>query len=74
MTKDTRTIEVGDRFEDKDWRNEGRIIEIRTVLSPEPLDHYEAEVEAHPKNPSAVGKWTTLSGATLRSRYRKISR
>lgn len=69
---DTRTIEVGDRFEDMDWRSEGRVIQIRDAdhLS----DRYVAEVEAHPKNPQMVRRKTTLSGRTLRSRYRKISR
>lgn len=74
MPKDTRTIEVGDRFEDMvvDWRSEGRVIQIRDAdhLS----DRYVAEVEAHPMNPQMVGRKTTLSGRTLRTRYRRISR
>lgn len=68
-------FQVGDRFEDKDYRSEGRIIEIVDVEISEldGLVYYTAVVEANPKNLTAVGHHTTLSAATLSRRYRKIS-
>lgn len=72
MAKDTRPIEVGDRFEDMvvDWRSEGRIIQITGTNG----EDFTATVDEHPKNASAVGRETTLSEKTLRTRYRRISR
>jgi hypothetical protein len=65
------TYEVGDRFEDLDWRNEGRVIELREVVQD---GKFRAQTEAHPKNPSAVGRHVTISPKSLDKRYRKISR
>ncbi len=66
-------IEVGARYQDTDWRNEGRVVEVRTDLGN---GYYSVQVEAHPKNPGAIGRYTTVSAKTLNSphRYRKISR
>jgi hypothetical protein len=65
----------GDRFEDKDWRSEGRIIEVTEVdETPDGSIEYVAVVEANPKNPGAVGHETRLAEKTLARRYRKISR
>lgn len=68
---DERAIEVGDRFEDKDWRNEGRIVEVVESLGAGRL---VIRTEVHPKNPSAVGRQREVSAVTLRSRYRRNSR
>lgn len=67
------SIEVGDRFEDQDYRNAGRVVEVKEIL---PDGRYYVQTEAHPKNPSAVGKHSTVNVWTLtdRHRYRKISR
>lgn len=65
----TTPIEIGDRFEDKDPRNEGRIIK---VISRD-LTFYRVETEVHPTNPTAVGRQTTVHESTLRRRYRKVS-
>lgn len=71
MTNDERPIEVGDRFESRDRRDEGRIVEVRELRSD---DRYRIQVEVHPKNPSAVGRRSTISGHTLRRIYTRISR
>ena len=65
-------VEKGDRFTDRDWRNEGRVIQVRRV-HPE-VEKVEAQVETHPNNPEAVGRFTVVSYATLAKRYRKVSR
>lgn len=62
---------VGDRFEDRDPRHEGRVVEVRKI-------NYLAEsayvqVEVHPSNPSAVGIHRWISFASLAKRYRKVS-
>jgi hypothetical protein len=65
------TYEVGDRFEDEDPRSEGRVIEVRELL---PDGRYRVQSEVNPKNPSAVGRYTTVSEAHLERFFRKISR
>jgi len=73
MPDERTTIAIGDRFEDKDWRNEGRIVQVRSYIRGYG-EEYDVEVEAHPKNPEVVGRRTIVSGKTLRTRYRRISR
>lgn len=63
-------IEVGDRFADRDRRNEGRVVEVRQVTA----DEVKVQVEVHPNNPSAVGIHRWLSRTTLLERYNRISR
>lgn len=67
---DTRPIVVGDRFEDKDWRNEGRIVKVVEKR----LQFVKVEVEVHPNNPVAIGRRNTVHESTLRTRYRRVSR
>jgi flagellar basal body rod protein FlgC len=64
------SIEVGDRFETKDPRDEGKIVVVRQVVR----DHVKIQTEVHPKNPNAVGlhRWVVDSG--LLKHYRKVSR
>lgn len=66
---------IGERFEDKDPRNEGRVIQV--LKHDGGLDgytgHYVAEVKVHPKNPDAVGRKVRLSADTLDKRYRQVS-
>lgn len=62
-------IEIGDRFEDKDPRNEGRIIKV----IEKDANRYRIETEVHPTNPRAVGRTFTVHESTLRNRYRKVS-
>lgn len=70
MIGETPRPQVGDRYEDKDWRNEGRIVEVRQVSGDLAL----VQVEVHPKNPSAVGIHRWVGNRTLAKRYRKVSR
>lgn len=63
-------IELGDRFEDRDPRNKGRIVEVRQVGQ----DRIRVQVEVHPNNPSAVGRRIPISRTTLLERYNRISR
>ena len=67
-------IEVGDRFEDKDWRNAGRVVQVRARDVTGYFEDYRVQVEAHPKNPEQVGRTSVVSGRTLRTRYRRVSR
>ena len=69
-----RPIEVGDRFEDKDPRNAGRVVEVREVDWTGTDRHVKVQVEVHPKNPSAVGHHSWLSAETVITKYRRISR
>lgn len=62
--------EIGDRFEDTDPRSEGRVVELRGIAFD---GRWIAQVEVHPKNPTAVGRHTTLSSETLTRYFRKIS-
>lgn len=74
MATDERPIEVGDRFEDRDTRNAGRVVEVREVKGGQLLGRARVQVEVHPLNPSAVGRHATLAVSTLRRRYRRLSR
>lgn len=72
MTKQIPVPEVGDLYEDKDPRNEGRIIRVTHVL---PLtEKVRAETEVHPHIPSAVGREVRVSWKNLGTRYKKVSR
>ena len=70
--KDTQPIEVGDRFKSNDWRDAGRIVEVRTVLDQG--RRFKVQNEVAPANPHTVGRHTILSEATLRTRFDRISR
>lgn len=83
----TSKYEVGDRFETRDSRDEGKIVEIIEVLqyprevwyqdgTSETLfgTRYRIKTEVNPKNPSAVGRRSHIAEHTLETRYRKISR
>lgn len=65
-----RPIEVGDRFEERDPRNAGRIVEVREVDDGIAL----VQNEVHPNNPTAVGRHSHVSFATLYSRFTRVSR
>lgn len=80
MSKDTRPIEVGNRFETLDERDAGRVVEvIEHVSGPRFIgdqrgDVFRTRTEAQPKNPEAVGNVQRISERTLRTKYRRISR
>ena len=66
---------IGERFEDKDPRNEGRVIMVVRHALDDGLytGSYIAEVKVHPKNPAAVGRRVRISSETLDARYRQVS-
>lgn len=70
------TYARGDRFEAKRERDAGKVIEVREVLPGTLLGgpRYRVQSEANPKNPSAVGRHTTISEKILNAEYKKISR
>lgn len=65
------TIERGDRFESKDWREQGRIVQVVEVFDN---DTYRVRNDENPKNTSTVGRETTISRETLTSRWDRLSR
>ena len=67
----TRPIEVGDRFRSNDWRDAGRIVEVRAVLDRG--CRFKVQNEVVPANPHAVGGHTIISENTLRSRFERVS-
>lgn len=67
---DERPIQTGDRFRERDERNEGRVVEVRRVVG----ERAQVENEAHPNNPSAMGRKTWIGFKTLRTRFDRISR
>jgi hypothetical protein len=74
--KTPRPVEIGDRFADKDWRNEGRIIEV-IGIAPEDrhgIPHFLTRTEVHPNNPSAVGRTIRVSATTIAQKYKRVSR
>lgn len=72
---DIAAIEVGDRFVSRDARDAGRIVEVREVKDVPPYGlYFEVENEVHPRNPSAVGRKSTVSEKGLRTRFHRISR
>lgn len=56
MPKDTRPIEVGDRFESKDKRDGGRIVEVVESLG---LSEYGARRMSRIKEAGKVPAWTS---------------
>lgn len=73
--RDTRPIEVGDRFEIRDARDGGKVVEVvevkRNALGS---IRYLIRTEVHPRNPSAVGRSVRVQETTLRARYKRVSR
>lgn len=79
--KEERPIEVGDRFESEDPREEGRVIQIRERRSAKfgmygsgGSPRWQVQTEAHPKNPEVIGRKSVISEHTLRRRWKRISR
>lgn len=78
--RDERPIEVGDRFETRDERDAGRVVEVIEVLSgPRYVGDvkgwiFRTVTEASPKNPDAVGNVQRISEHTLRAKYKRVSR
>ena len=68
-----RPIEVGDRFEMRDGRDAGRIVQVdRWSVS---RAKWECHVDVAPKNPETVGRRTFISGRTLLGRtFKRVSR
>jgi hypothetical protein len=58
MSKDTRPIEVGDRFESKDRRDGGRIVEVVESLGLS--DHGEARM-ARARSVGHVPSWSNMT-------------
>ncbi|KSU52874.1 hypothetical protein [Microbacterium enclense] len=73
--RDTRPIEVGDRFETRDARDGGKVVEVvevkRNALG---AIRYLIRTEVHPRNPSAVGRAVRVQESTLRGAYKRVSR
>ena len=73
-------IEPGDRFETKDQRDEGRVVEVvERVEGPRYAGDargnvFHVRTEAHPKNPEAVGNVSRVTERTLRKNYQRVSR
>lgn len=65
------TPRVGDRYEDKDKRHEGRVVEVREVNMLR--QRAKVQVEVNPNNPSAVGIHRWISFDSLAKRYWKVS-
>lgn len=65
-------IEVGDRFADRDRRNEGRVVEV--VQEATESGEVRVKTEVHPNNPSAVGRRIWMKSTTLLERFDRISR
>lgn len=80
MSKDTKPIEVGDRFETLDERDAGRVVEVIEVVAQPRWDGdakgtiFRTRTEASPKNLDALGHLQKISERTLRKKYRRISR
>ena len=70
--KDARPIEPGDRFEDRDRRSAGRVVQV--LDAPRRWGKLRVQVEVHPLNPEAVGRKVFVSEDTLRTKYRRVSR
>lgn len=67
----------GDRFESKDSRDRGRVVEVVELAGTYPLTgerRWRVRTEAHPLNPYAVGNVSNVSESGLLGRYRRISR
>lgn len=76
---ENRAIEVGDRFESRDSRDRGRVVEVIDILQRrywggEWLRYFHLKTEAHPNNPTAVGTVSRINERSLETRYRRISR
>lgn len=74
MSADVRPIQFGDRFESKDWRDRGRVVEVIGIITLGRRRSFRIETEAHPKNPDAVGHVSSIKERTLRRRFRRVSR
>lgn len=72
MSNDAKPIEVGDRFESKDTRDGGRIVEVRSLDAG--WGRVWVQSEVNPTNPAAVGRRVRIGPDTLRKKYRRISR
>lgn len=73
--RDTRPIEVGDRCETRDARDEGKVVEVDFVgRNYAGQFRYRIRTEAHPRNPSAVGRSRMINDSTLRASYKRVSR
>lgn len=80
MNKDERPIEVGDRFETKDKRDGGRVVEVIAYVDGPRFTgdmrgrRFRVQTESHPKNPDAIGNVSRVSERTLRTKYERVSR
>lgn len=73
--RDTRPIEVGDRFETRDPRDMGKIVEVGHVTRNYAGQfRYCIRTEVHPRLPSAVGRTRMINDSTLRDNYKRVSR
>ena len=65
-------IEKGDRFADRDPRNEGRVVEV--IQETTESGEVRVKTEVHPNNPTAVGRRIWMKSTTLLERFDRISR
>ncbi|MCW2165085.1 hypothetical protein B0I12_002240 [Microbacterium hydrothermale] len=73
--RDTRPIEVGDRFEIRDQLDAGKVVEVVEVLrNTHGALRYLIRTEVHPRNPSAVGRSVRVQDTTIRTTYKRVSR
>lgn len=71
----TDTDLIGEVFEDKDWRSDGRRVRVISTDSPTGTanPYYVVEVIAYDRQPSVVGHRSKVRLSTLHKRYRKVS-
>jgi hypothetical protein len=72
MPEEKGQVEAGQRWEDRDWRESGRVIEIQDAGSSLGLGnpYVKAVVVEAPQKPWTVGRETRMRLATLTRRYR----
>lgn len=63
----------GTRWEDRDWREPERVVEVYAVDYYSPNGFAMVRVVAAPNKPSTVGRRSRLRLSTLRRRYREVA-
>lgn len=68
------TTDIGDRYQDKDPRNGGRVVEVRKLEQRRKGLYAWVQTEVHPTNPTAVGRHSWIRVDRLHERFDLISR
>jgi hypothetical protein len=78
VSENSRPIEVGDRFEDKDPRQGNRVVRVVSVEHKAVHAFAWAEirvtVEVAELNPKTIGRTYRIAPNTLHERYKRVSR